>query len=53
MIKNRRPLRRIDNRTKIELLVAEGFTWAGWYCQVCLDAKFSRVFGSFMHQRAQ
>jgi hypothetical protein len=40
--------RRVANRVKIDLLVAEGYTWAGWYCQVCLDAKYAVVFGSYM-----
>lgn len=40
--------RTISRKVMIDLLVAEGYTWAGWYCEVCLAAKYVRVFGGFM-----
>lgn len=40
--------RTISRRVMVETLVAEGYVWAGWYCEVCLAAKFARVMGGFM-----
>jgi hypothetical protein len=36
----------IDRKVMIELLVAEGVRWAGWYRQATLQAKYGEVFGA-------
>lgn len=39
---------KISRKVMIELLVAEGVRWAGWYRPARLEAKYDEVFGKFM-----
>jgi len=48
MIKRKNHMQ-IAPRVMIEILVAEGITYAGWYGPESLECKFNEVTGNFMN----